>query len=179
MPDAELDKWHDIEKRCYIFKRARSICFAESEIFLFLKRVVIANSFISFSFADCFRPLDWWDTGEQLHWCGFWSSFEIIITPQVEVCDCILHLRNYDAESVLFCYEVTTTSKWWHLDQDPNISLCLEFAVWIPPGTAQCNAFCRWRRTWSSCTNRSRLVTYKLISKHYREVLKSKAGWVR
>ena len=59
MPDAELDKWHDIEKRCYIFKRARSICFAESDIFLFLKRVVIANSFISFSFADCFLPFEW------------------------------------------------------------------------------------------------------------------------
>ena len=52
MPDAELDKWHDIEKRCYIFKRARSICFAESDIFLFLKRVVIPDGFISSSFAD-------------------------------------------------------------------------------------------------------------------------------
>ena len=59
MPNAELDKWHDVEKRCYISKRARSICFAESDIFLFLKRVVIPDGFISFSFADCFLPLEW------------------------------------------------------------------------------------------------------------------------
>ena len=69
MPNAELDKWHDVEKRCYISKRARSICFAESDIFLFLKRVVIPDGFISFFFCRSFTTIEVVTyTGKTLMW---------------------------------------------------------------------------------------------------------------
>ena len=63
--------------------------------------------------------------------------------------------------------------KRWHHDQDPDISLCLEFAVWIPPGRAQ----------WLLSLAENLELLYQQfevghISKHYCEVLKSKVGWV-